>query len=77
VESGKSIPVLLKQYLKLGGKLLGFNVDPEFGNCMDGLILVDLKKTDAKILRRFMGKAEADNFMALHHATIDPLQPAA
>ncbi|KAB1443014.1 lysophospholipid acyltransferase family protein [Pseudodesulfovibrio senegalensis] len=77
VESGKSIPVLLKQYLKLGGKLLGFNVDPEFGNCMDGLILVDLKKTDAKILRRFMGKAEADNFMALHHATVAPLQPAA
>ncbi len=25
----KGVPVLLKQYLKLGGKLLGFNVDPQ------------------------------------------------
>ena len=27
---GKGVPVLLRQYLKLNAKLLGFNVDPEF-----------------------------------------------
>jgi putative hemolysin len=44
------IPVLLRQYLKLGGKLLGFNVDPEFSNSLDGLIVVDLTKTEPKLL---------------------------
>ena len=56
VEGGRSIPVLLKQYLKLGGKIIGFNVDPGFGDCLDGLILVDLMHSDPKVLSRFMGK---------------------
>ncbi len=30
VESGKAIPVLLRQYLKLGGKILGFKRGPGF-----------------------------------------------
>jgi hypothetical protein len=47
------IPVLLRQYLKLGGKLLGFNIDPKFANALDGLILVDLTKTEPKMLKRF------------------------
>ncbi|MGK2905716.1 MAG: hypothetical protein ACSLFH_05135 [Desulfuromonadales bacterium] len=36
------IPVLLKHYMNLGGKLLAFNRDPEFSDVIDGLILVDL-----------------------------------
>jgi hypothetical protein len=32
---------LLRQYLKLGGKLLGLNVAPEFLGPLDGLIVVD------------------------------------
>jgi putative hemolysin len=57
------IPVLLRQYLKLGGKLLGFNVDPKFANALDGLILVDLTKTNAKLLERYLGKHEARTFL--------------
>jgi putative hemolysin len=33
------MPVLLRQYLKLNARLLGFNVDPDFGNVVDGLML--------------------------------------
>ncbi len=51
----KGMPILLKQYLKLGGKLLGFNIDPAFHYVLDGLILVDLRETDDRILRRYMG----------------------
>jgi putative hemolysin len=47
------VPVLLRQYLKLGGKLLSFNIDPKFANALDGLILVDLTKTEPKMLERF------------------------
>ena len=57
--SRAGVPVLLRQYLKLGGKLLGFNVDPEFCDALDGLILVDLTKTEPRLLERYLGKAEA------------------
>jgi putative hemolysin len=58
-----AVPVLLRQYLRLGGKLLGFNVDPEFANALDGLILVDLTKTEPKLLERYLGKPEATAFL--------------
>jgi hypothetical protein len=32
--------------MRLGGKLLAFNVDPAFSNVLDGLILVDLVQTE-------------------------------
>lgn len=67
----RGIPVLLRQYLKLGGKLLGFNVDPDFGECLDGLLLVDLTQTERKILDRYMGKEVADEFLAYHAAGSD------
>ncbi len=66
IESGKNIPVLLKQYLKLGGRLLGFNIDPSFGDCMDGLIIVDLKDTEPNILGRFMGADKATAYLKWH-----------
>ena len=73
VEDGRSIPVLLKQYLKLGGKIIGFNVDPDFGDCLDGLILVDLMKSDPKVLARFMGKAGVNAFLDANRVL--PLHP--
>ena len=39
---GTGIPILLKHYMKLGGKFLGFSVDPKFNNALDALVLVDL-----------------------------------
>lgn len=36
------MPVLLKRYLKLNGKIIGFNIDPKFNDCMDGLMILDL-----------------------------------
>ncbi len=61
---GKSIPVLLRQYLKLGGQLLGFNVDRKFGNCLDGLIVVDLARTDRRLLERYMDAEGARLFLS-------------
>jgi putative hemolysin len=64
--SRAGVPVLLRQYLKLGGKLLGFNVDPKFSDALDGLILVDLTKTEPKLLERYLGKREAAHFLNFH-----------
>jgi len=63
---GKGIPILLKQYLRLGGKLLGFNVDAKFSNALDGLILVDLRQSPGAILQRYLGKEAVARFNAYH-----------
>jgi putative hemolysin len=55
-EGNKGIPILLKHYLKLGGKLVCFNLDPDFGHVLDGLILVDVLSADHRILSRYMGE---------------------
>jgi hypothetical protein len=36
---GKGAPVLLRQHLKLGGRLACFNVDESFSGVIDGLIV--------------------------------------
>jgi putative hemolysin len=76
---GKDIPVLLRQYLKLNAKLLGFSVDPSFGNVLDGLVIVDLADVDAAILSRYMGRAEARAFREhrMRETTTVPLGSAA
>ena len=42
VDPGYRIPVLLKKYLELNAKIIGFNVDPAFNDCLDGLIMLDV-----------------------------------
>ena len=63
----KGIPVLIRQYIKFGGKLLGFNLDSQFGNVIDGLIMVDLPNTELKTLQRYMGKEEALTYINSHN----------
>ena len=63
---GKGVPVLLRQYLKLNAKLLGFNVDPQFGDALDALMMVDLTTVDAAILHRYLGRQATAQFLARH-----------
>ncbi|HAV12716.1 MAG TPA: glycerol acyltransferase [Opitutae bacterium] len=65
-DDAKGIPILLKHYLKLNGVLLSFNVDPAFSDVIDGLILVDLTKTDPKVLQRYFGKKGYASFARYH-----------
>jgi putative hemolysin len=63
---GKGVPVLLRQYLKLNARLLGFNVDPDFGSALDALMMVDLTTVDRAILCRYLGRREAAQFLDRH-----------
>jgi putative hemolysin len=63
---GKGIPILLKQYAKLGGRLVSFNVDRNFSGVLDGLVLVDLRQTDPAALARYMGKDGVASFRRYH-----------
>ena len=62
----KSMPILLRQYLKLNAKLLGFNVDPEFGDVLDGLMLIDVCDIDRTVLNRYLGEDGAPQYLAYH-----------
>lgn len=58
IECGeRAVPVLLRQYLRLNARLLAFNVDPDFGDVVDALMLVDIAQIDPRILRYYLGDA--------------------
>jgi putative hemolysin len=70
-ELNSGLPVLLKKYIKLNAKIIGFNVDPKFNNCLDGLIVLDLcdvpentieslskEADDSSLLQQFYSKRE-------------------
>jgi putative hemolysin len=63
---GKGVPVLLRQYLRLNARVIGFNVDPAFGDALDALVTVDLLSTDPAILARYMGKQGMVSFVQHH-----------
>ena len=65
-QDGKGVPVLLRLYLQLGGRLLGFNLDRDFADALDGLVMVDLREVDDAVLARYMGKRGAAAFRAFH-----------
>ena len=63
---GKGVPILVKQYLKTGGRLLGFNVDRRFSNVLDAMILVDLREVSPAQLERYLGRSGAMAFRVWH-----------
>lgn len=67
----KGVPILLKHYLKLNGKLLAFNVDPEFSSCIDGLIVVDILKSDPKLVKIYMGREQMKAYRKYHGLDCD------
>lgn len=66
----RSIPVLLRQYLKLGGSVLGVNVDAAFADVVDALVLVDLDRVDPARLTKFMGPEGASVFLAARRRSL-------
>ena len=63
---GKRMPVLLRQYLKLNARALGFSVDPGFGDVVDALMAIDLAAVDPAILRRYFGDEGLSTYLQHH-----------
>jgi hypothetical protein len=70
-----TMPILLKRYLKLNGKIIGFNLDPKFNDALDGLLVLDLydvpmetiaslskEINDDSILERFLSGKLSNGF---------------
>ncbi|MEZ4775551.1 MAG: lysophospholipid acyltransferase family protein [Bacteroidia bacterium] len=47
------LPVLLKKYIKQNAKIISFNVDPHFNQCLDGFIFLDLTKLPDTTLENY------------------------
>ena len=60
---GKGVPVLVRQYLKVGGQILAFNVDADFSDVVDGLVVVDLARMTRPLLEKYLGKDGAAGFL--------------
>jgi len=72
-KDGRGVPVLLRYYLDLNATLLGFNVDKDFSDTLDGFVLIDLSRTDGRILSRFLGAEGYRSFVAYHG--LEPFAP--
>ena len=55
---GVAVPTLYKQYSELceegGIKFCGFNIDPDFSDCIDGFIIVDVQKVKPAQQKRYI-----------------------
>jgi putative hemolysin len=49
------VPVMLRQYIALNAKIICFNIDPKFSDCLDGFLVLDLEKVPQDILEK-LGK---------------------
>jgi putative hemolysin len=64
------LPVLLKKYISLNAKIIGFNIDPKFNMCLDGLLILDIFEVPMKTIEslskeindeRILGRFSAEN----------------
>jgi putative hemolysin len=44
------VPVLLKKYIKQNGKIIGFNLDPQFNESLDGFLILDVNNIPGETL---------------------------
>lgn len=47
---GNAVPVLLKKYLQLNARIVGFNSDPKFNDALDGFVVLDLSRVPEKTI---------------------------
>jgi putative hemolysin len=58
-----STPVLLKKYLQVNGKIIGFNLDPDFNNCLDGLMIVHVSDIPSEMLQNLSKETNVSKIM--------------
>ena len=51
----RGLPILVKNYLLLGARVVGFNVDHDFADVVDALIVVERERIDPRRFARFTG----------------------
>ena len=62
----RGVPILLKHYLRLNGVILCFGIDQGFSDALDGFIVVDLTKSNPRLLRKYLGRSAYGKFITYH-----------
>ena len=57
------MPVLLKKYLQLGGKIACFNIDPKFNDSLDGLVVMDLYDIPMEVITTLSKEVNDDSIL--------------
>ena len=67
-QDAMGLPVLLRRYVALNATLLKFNVNRQFSDSFDGLVVVDLRAADPRMMTRYMGAEGWHEFCQMHPA---------
>ena len=72
--SGQGMPVMMKKYLQLGGRVMGFNIDPLFNDTLDAMLVLDLcdvpKEKIDMVAREFAGEDVYERFRAIGNTKV-------
>jgi putative hemolysin len=61
IEMGeRAIPILFKKYLQLGSHVLGFNVDHDFCDALDALMLLDIEEVPEQKMQMLVKEVSED-----------------
>jgi len=63
IEKNLSTPILIKKYMSLGAQIIGFNRDPDFNNCLDGLLILDLYDVPIDVLEGLSKEVKDESIM--------------
>mgnify|MGYP007055125569 FL=1 len=62
--SSDKLPVLLKKYISLNAKIIGFNIDPKFNMCLDGLLILDIFDVPMKTIESLSKEINDDTILS-------------
>lgn len=72
--TGQGMPVLMKKYLQLGGRVMGFNIDPLFNDTLDAMLILDLcdvpKEKIDMVAREYAGENVYERFRAVGNTMV-------
>ena len=66
------LPVLLKKYLGLNAKIVAFNVDPKFNDCVDGLLILDIFEVPKQTLESLLKEVNDMNLLSRFFSITEP-----
>jgi putative hemolysin len=66
------LPILLKKYLGLNARIVAFNVDPKFNDCIDGLLILDIFEVPKTTIESLLKEVNDMNLLSRFFSTSEP-----
>ncbi len=76
-EDGKGMPILIRHYTRMNGKMLEFGVWKNHSNAVVGFLVTDVTTADPKLIRRYMGDELFAAFRRYHGLPESTTEPTA